>query len=155
MELIEGVSLREFISKQAKTNNLLSNEDLLNLFSQIIDGMFAINQKVVHRDIKPENILYSQSTIKITDFGLAKISEDSTRTHSFKGSGTYPYMAPEAWTLETNTKDMDVYSTGLLFYELATLKMPFIEYNPNSYEDWKSAHLYKQLKSVKEIFKSC
>lgn len=151
MELVEGISLREFIDKQTKTNSLLSNDILLNMISQIIDGMSVINQKVIHRDIKPENMLYSQGNIKITDFGLAKISEDSTRTHSFKGSGTYPYMAPEAWTLETNTINMDIYSVGLLFYELATLKMPFIEYNPNTYEDWKSAHLYKQLKSITEI----
>lgn len=150
MEFIGGISLREFITQQANTNKLLSNDQLLAIFSQIIEGMSAINKKIIHRDIKPENLLYSEGHIKITDFGLAKISEDSTRTHSFKGSGTYPYMAPEAWSLKTNTINMDIYSVGLLFYELTTLKIPFIEYNPSSYEDWKSAHLNKQLKNIRE-----
>lgn len=83
--------------------------------------MIAINAELVHRDIKPENILVSNDVLKISDFGLAKIASESTRTMSFKGYGTIPYIAPEAWNSDKNTIQMDIYSMGIVFYELATL----------------------------------
>ena len=71
--------------------------ELINIYSSLISGMKAINEKVIHRDIKPENILFRDDVLKIADFGLSKIIDEKTRTSSFKGWGTPKYIAPEAW----------------------------------------------------------
>ena len=150
MEYVKGPSLRDFLTKKKKENSFFENKELLDFFNQLIKGMIAINKSIIHRDLKPENILIGDSSLKITDFGLGKVSEDSTKTHSFKGSGTYPYMSPEAWQLDENTIKMDIYSMGLVFYELATLKMPFEEFSPRGYEGWKNAHMHESLKTPEE-----
>ncbi|MBR7513174.1 protein kinase family protein, partial [Mycobacterium tuberculosis] len=85
-------TLAEFLRNQ---NTLLSEDECLGIFYQLIDGIEAINAELVHRDLKPENILIDRGVFKISDFGLAKIAEDKTRTKTFKGWGTPPYIAPE------------------------------------------------------------
>ena len=91
----------------------------MNIFHQIIDGMEAINRVLVHRDIKPDNIFINNGVFKIADFGLAKIIQDKTRSKTFKGWGTEPYIAPEAYRFEKNTIQMDMYSIGLVFFQIA------------------------------------
>lgn len=107
----------------------------------------------MHRDIKPENILVSNDVLKITDFGLAKISSESTRTMSFKGYGTVAYIAPEAWNSDKNTIQMDIYSMGIVFYELATLQYPY-EINTSDIEAYKNAHLFSRVKNTYELQKN-
>lgn len=121
MEYAEGGTLEDQIEERKKTNSPYSKEELRNLFLQLVAGMKSINKKLVHRDIKPENILICDGICKITDFGLAKVASESTRTMSFKGYGTLQYIAPEAWKSEKNTIQMDIYSMGIVFYELALL----------------------------------
>jgi len=150
MDFAEGGSLQNFIEEQ-KSKGFIENSELQKIFLQLIDGIAEINKTIVHRDLKPDNILISNNIFKITDFGLSKVSEDDTRTSTFKGSGTYSYMSPEAWKLETNTVLMDIYSMGLIFYELATLQHPFSEEAISGYEDWKKLHLYKNPKLANEI----
>ena len=105
--------------------------------------MKCISEHLVHRDIKPENILNFHGVLKITDFGLSKISGESTKTMTFKGYGTSPYVAPEAWNNDRNTIQMDIYSMGIVFYELATLSYPYEKPTVNDPIAFRSMHLFK------------
>ncbi|WP_368576897.1 serine/threonine protein kinase [Acinetobacter pittii] len=133
MELANGGSLEDFLKSRT---SLLSEEECLNIFHQIIDGMEAVNNVLVHRDIKPDNIFIKDGIFKIADFGLAKIAQDKTRSKTFKGWGTEPYIAPEAYRSERNTIQMDMYSIGHVFYQIAALRHAF-----GSQSNWEQAHL--------------
>ena len=140
-------SLRKFIKP---------NQSLDVCFSQIMDilnGMKEISSKIVHRDLKPENILVDDDNhLRVSDFGLAKYIDEQTRTKSFKGAGTHPYMAPECWTNSTNTIAMDIYALGIIFYEILTGKWPFIAKDEL---DWPQQHLFTPMPSVLDIRPDC
>ena len=153
MEYANGGTLRDRIEERKINNSPFSQEELLSIYEQLISGMISINKQLVHRDIKPENILINNDILKITDFGLAKISSESTRTMSFKGYGTVPYIAPEAWHSDKNTIQMDIYSMGIVFYELAMLQYPY-EIKSNDIEAYKNAHLFSRVKNVYELQKA-
>ena len=113
--------------------------------------MLAISKNLVHRDIKPENILIADGELKISDFGLSKMAGESTRTLTFKGYGTAKYVAPEAWKNDSNTIQMDIYSMGIVFYELATLQYP---YDISSIRDplgMRDVHLFQTVKAPSAI----
>lgn len=141
MEYADGGTLGDVLKTRKQTNKLFSNNDLVGIFKQLAEAMRQVNEMLVHRDIKPDNILLCGNTLKISDFGLSKIAIENTRTHSFKGGGTPLYMSPEAWDFSKNTIQMDIYSMGIVFYELATLHYPY-DPIPSTYEECKSAHLY-------------
>ena len=140
MEYTDGGTLRQFLKDQNEV--LLDIETLNNIFMQLACGMKAVSEHLVHRDIKPENILNFNGVFKITDFGLSKIAGDSTKTFSFKNGGTYPYIAPEAWNSDKNTIQMDIYSMGIVFYELATLSFPYTIPMKQDYDNFRKMHLY-------------
>lgn len=142
MEYAEDGSLEDFIKDQKV---LLDESVCLEIFHQIIDGMEAVNKILVHRDIKPDNIFLSNGVFKIADFGLAKIAQEKTRSKTFKGWGTEPYIAPEAYRAEKNTIQMDMYSIGHVFYQIAALKHAF-----GQQSDWEAAHLTLVPKSANE-----
>lgn len=150
MEYAEGGTLADQIKERKKTNSPYSKEELRNLFLQLVDGMKSINKKLVHRDIKPENILICNGICKITDFGLAKVASESTRTMSFKGYGTLQYIAPEAWKSEKNTIQMDIYSMGIVFYELALLDYPY-DIISNDVDAYRSAHMFSRIKRTNDL----
>lgn len=133
MELAKDGSLEDFIKHQQE---LLDEDVCLEIFHQIISGMEAVNEVLVHRDIKPDNIFISNGVFKIADFGLAKIAQEKTRSKTFKGWGTEPYIAPEAYRAEKNTIQMDMYSIGHVFYQIAALRHAF-----GQQLDWEKAHL--------------
>jgi predicted Ser/Thr protein kinase len=134
MEYVDGVTLRDAIS-----GGNLQPKDALAIVSQLCDSLqFAHEEGIVHRDIKPENILIDQrGRVKVADFGLAKLmgqeatSENLTATQQVMG--TMRYMAPEQMS---GTKQIDhradIYSLGVVFYELLTGELPLGWFAPPS-----------------------
>jgi eukaryotic-like serine/threonine-protein kinase len=121
----------------------------------IAQGARAINAKVIHRDIKPDNILLAGNRMKIGDFGISKFVDESTRTKTFKGGQHIAYMSPEGWLYEANTFKIDVYSVGLVYYQILTLKHPLREKvkDPGNFLQWENAHLYEQCPDVRSLRK--
>jgi tRNA A-37 threonylcarbamoyl transferase component Bud32 len=126
MEYVDGVNLRQLMH-----SGRLPPEQALPIVGQICDALqFAHEEGIIHRDIKPENILLDQKgRIKIADFGLAKIVEPSpgkqTLTGSRQAMGTPHYMAPEQIERpHTVDQRADIYSLGVLFYEMLTGELP-------------------------------
>ena len=150
MEYADGGSLLQSLENARAQQKVFSPDELITMFRQLVAGMNAINEKLVHRDIKPANILRNRESLKITDFGLAKLAAEATRTMTFKGGGTFPYMAPEAWRQEKNTIQLDIYALGMVFYELATLRHPF-GLNTNDPQKWMEAHLYQPVVPANKI----
>ena len=143
MEFANQGSLQQLLAQRKRTKAFFTNIELTQMFLQLAYGMKCINSILVHRDIKPDNILVVDNVLKITDFGLAKYAEATTRSVTFKGYGTKEYCAPEVWKNEKNTIYMDIYSMGIVFYELATLRYPY-EVTGGDYED---AHLYRPVEN--------
>ncbi len=143
MDLAEGGSLEDFLLAQ---HEFMEEAACLEIFYQIIDGMEAINEKLVHRDIKPDNVFIEKGVFKIADFGLAKIAEEKTRSKTFKGWGTAPYIAPESYSAEANTIQMDMYSIGHVFYQIAGMQHAY-----GSPHDWEQAHLTMVPKSLNTV----
>jgi serine/threonine protein kinase len=142
MEFADGGTLEYLINDRRAKQAYFSNDELRSLFLSLALGMKAINEKLVHRDIKPDNILFANGVLKVADFGLSKVTGALTRTQTFKGINHIKYCAPEAWLLEKNTPAMDMYSLGIVFYELATLNYPYsVKTTGDIIEAWKSAHL--------------
>jgi len=144
MEYANGGNLSDFIDTNKGLQKYIENPVLILMFKQLINGMKAINNYLVHRDIKPLNILFNDNVLKITDFGLSKIVNQSTRSSTFKGSGTYAYMAPEAWENKNNTIQMDIYSMGIVFYQLITFNYPYkIDNGGDLIKNYRDAHMTK------------
>lgn len=147
MEYAEGGTLLDIIYNTREQQDFYSNEELKVYFGQLISGMEEINAKLVHRDIKPDNILFKEGMLKITDFGLAKVVAEGTRTSSFKGYGCIQYLAPEGWNFDKNTIKMDIYSMGIVFYELACFRHP-LSVTSSNMRDWENAHLYQAVEPI-------
>lgn len=122
MEYVEGRSLDRLIKEEEPTL-----KEVLELAIQIGEGLQAAHESgVVHRDVKPENILVtSRKQVKITDFGLAKWKEGSTLTPSGTQVGTAIYMSPEQTRSEKADHRSDLFSFGLVLYEMITGRQPF------------------------------
>jgi len=144
MEYANGGNLNNFIETNKGSQKYIENSVLILMFRQLINGMKAINDYLVHRGIKPSNILFHDDILKITDFGLSKIVNQSTRSSTFKGSGTCAYMAPEAWENKNNTIQMDIYSMGIVFYQLITFNYPYkIDSGGDLIKNYRDAHMTK------------
>ena len=143
MEYADGGTLADIIETQRNKGKPFDLEFIYDAMLQLSKGMCEISKYIVHRDIKPENVLIENNVFKISDFGLSKNSGDSTKTNTFKGYGTAKYMPPEGWKSDENTVQMDIYSMGIVFYEIATLNYPYsLKQNP-THSDYRDAHLYK------------
>ena len=122
MEYIKGVDLKQ----QMQREDEMDLDKILGIVSQIADGLAAAHEQgVVHRDVKPANILItSEGQAKITDFGIARI-EQSNLTVAGQLLGTPNYMAPEQIQGREVDSRTDIFSLGVMLYELITRKKPF------------------------------
>ncbi len=124
MEFINGVDLEEFTNKE----KLLSLRDVLHIAAQVADALdYAHSNNVVHRDIKPANIMMLKDTgdIKVTDFGIARITS-SSKTKTGVILGTPSYMSPEQVSGKKLDGRSDIFSLGVVIYEMLTGQKPFI-----------------------------
>ncbi len=149
MEYVSGGNLATVLRRGAQ----IPLDRAIEMMIDIAQGARAINEKLIHRDIKPDNILIEASKLKIGDFGISKFVDESTRLHTFKGHQHIWYMAPEGWVNQANTIKIDAYSVGLVFYEILTLRHPFLQHvnDPGSFLDWEKAHLYQQCPDVRTL----
>ncbi len=123
MENIEGPNLKELIRRQGP----FTVDGAAFIIRQIANGLdFAHARDLVHRDIKPQNILVDNNgNVKVVDFGIAKGISDSNLTEAGTGMGTVHYVSPEQARGEQATPSSDVYSTGVVLYEMLTKTIPF------------------------------
>lgn len=128
LELVDGAHLGEW-NKKYKLDLL---EPKLWILSQIAKGLGAAHEQgILHRDLKPENILVSKfGDVKLTDFGLARSLSRVTVTKSGLLIGSLAYMAPEVINLNDATLQSDLFSFGVIAYELLTNTSPFLSETP-------------------------
>ncbi len=130
MEYLEGRSLKEIIVKYAP----LSPELLVSISVQIVEALrFAHRRDVIHRDIKPQNIIIdNEGRVKVTDFGIARAGSASTMTEAGSILGTAHYFSPEQAQGQPVEAASDLYSLGVVMFEMATGGLPFDGENPVS-----------------------
>ncbi|MBR7133114.1 MAG: Stk1 family PASTA domain-containing Ser/Thr kinase [Clostridia bacterium] len=123
MEYIEGITLKEFIEREGS----LRWKDAVHFTIQILKGLQHAHDKgIVHRDVKPQNIMVlSDGTIKVTDFGIARFARSDQRTITDKAIGSVHYISPEQARGENTDEKADIYSVGVMLYEMLTGKLPF------------------------------
>lgn len=123
MELLEGVVLDDLMQEYPRG---MPYERIVNYFGQLANAVnYAHEQGVIHRDIKPSNMIVVEERLVLTDFGLAKMIGQASLTMTGTSSGTPAYMAPEQAAGETITNQTDIYTLGVVLYELATGRVPF------------------------------
>ncbi len=123
MEYIDGITLKEYISQQ----HVIRWKEAVHFTLQILYALQHAHEKgIIHRDIKPQNImLLKDGTIKVTDFGIARFSRSDSRTMTDKAIGSVHYIAPEQARGAVTDEKSDVYSVGVMLYEMLTGKLPF------------------------------
>jgi beta-lactam-binding protein with PASTA domain/predicted Ser/Thr protein kinase len=128
MEYLEGRSLKEIILKYAP----LSPDLVVSVSVQILEALrFAHRRDVIHRDIKPQNmIIDNEGRVKVTDFGIARAGSASTMTEAGSILGTAHYLSPEQAQGRPVEAASDLYSLGVLMYEMATGRLPYDGDNP-------------------------
>ncbi len=123
MEYIEGVTLKEYIRRTGK----LSWQESLKIAVEISNGLSAAHSNnIVHRDIKPQNIMVTDTgAIKVADFGIARAATSSTMTADNDVLGSVYYFSPEQARGGYIDKKTDIYSLGVVLYEMLTGKVPY------------------------------
>ncbi len=123
MEYIEGITLKELIEREG----CLRWKDAVHFTIQILRGLQHAHDKgIVHRDVKPQNIMVlPDGTIKVTDFGIARFARSDQRTITDKAIGSVHYISPEQARGEKTDEKSDIYSVGVMLYEMITGQMPF------------------------------
>ncbi len=123
MEYIEGKHLKQLLKKRGS----LTLTEVVDIMLQVTDGMSAAHDSyIIHRDIKPQNIMILENgLIKITDFGIAMALNSTQLTQTNSVMGSVHYLPPEQASGKGATIQSDVYSMGILMYELLTGELPF------------------------------
>ena len=145
MEYIEGKHLKNLIKKRGK----LSVSEAVDIVMQITDGLsVAHDSYIIHRDIKPQNIMVLENgLVKITDFGIAMAMNSTQLTQTNSVMGSVHYLPPEQASGKGSSLQSDIYSIGILFYELLTGNLPFKGENA---VEIALKHLKEPLPSIRE-----
>ena len=130
MEFLEGRELRDVL----KEGTLLPVEQVLNIVAQVALGLaYAHEHDIIHRDVKPSNIMVIRDgNVKITDFGIARMASSSVRTQTGMVLGSPKYMSPEQVMGKTIDQRSDIFSLGVMLYEMLTGQAPFDGENVNA-----------------------
>ena len=161
MELLNGETLQKRI-----TRNPLSLEDFLSVCIQTCEGLKVAHQglnikgknyPIIHRDLKPSNIfivsnLKKEISIKILDFGIAKIMGDQaqlTKTQDFVG--TLAYCSPEQMKGEPVDERSDIYSLGIIMFELLTQELPWKVLSDDRFKSWYKFHNFESPRYIQEV----
>lgn len=128
MEYIEGITLKDYMTRKG----VLSLSEIISYTEQILHALEHAHSKgVVHRDIKPQNImLLKNGVIKVMDFGIAKLPNAETLTLTDKAIGTVFYISPEQAEGKASDRRSDLYSLGIMIYEMSCGKLPFYDESP-------------------------
>lgn len=123
MEYVEGRTLKQLLKKRGH----LTVGEAVDIMLQLTDGMIhAHDSYIIHRDLKPQNIMIQENgQIKITDFGIAMALNSTQLTQTNSVMGSVHYLPPEQASGKGSTIKSDIYSMGILFYELLTGVLPF------------------------------
>lgn len=130
MEFVEGSTLKEYITKYAP----IDIQEAVEITKQIAEALdHAHHNQIIHRDIKPHNILIGKNRrVKVTDFGIARAVTSSTITHTGSVIGSVHYFSPEQARGGVTGEKSDIYSLGIVLYEMVTGKLPFTGDSPIS-----------------------
>lgn len=145
MEYIEGKHLKQLIKKRGK----LTTEEVIDIMLQITDGIACAHDSyIIHRDIKPQNIMIlDNGIVKITDFGIAMALNSTQLTQTNSVMGSVHYLPPEQASGKGCTIQSDIYSMGILMYELLTGTLP---YKGDNAVEIALKHLKEPLPSIRE-----
>ncbi len=146
MELAEGETLKEYINKKGK----LSEEEAINLTIQICDALsHAHKNGVIHRDIKPQNIILNKERkAKVADFGIARAVSSDTFTKTEDIYGSVRYFSPEQASGENVDQRTDMYSLGIVMFEMLSGQLP---YKGESPIEWALKHINEEPISIKKV----
>lgn len=123
MEYVDGITLKEYIAEKG----VLPWRQAAEFAAQICEGLSAAHKKsVIHRDIKPQNIIMTEGgVLKVTDFGIARATTQATQSTSSSTIGTVHYLSPEQARGGYTNERTDIYSLGVVLYEMLTGRLPF------------------------------
>ena len=122
MELIDGITLKQYMEKRGQLNW----REALHFITQIMPGFHAHSRGIVHRDIKPQNIMVLRDgSVKVADFGIACL-ENSAQTLTQEALGSVHYISPEQARGDRTDARSDIYSAGVVLYEMLAGRLPFV-----------------------------
>ncbi len=130
MEYINGGTLKEHLQERASNGDPMPMENAVRIITQVADALaYAHRRNMIHRDIKPANIMLDKETGKaiLTDFGIVKLMGDQSVNYTATGAliGTPAYMSPEQALGQAGDARVDIYSLGVLLFQMITNQLPF------------------------------
>jgi serine/threonine-protein kinase len=139
------LSLEDYLRSQTGP---LSFSEGLEILLQIGTALKELDGKIIHRDLKPANVLYLDGQWCLTDFGISRFTAAATAPHTRKYAWTAAYAAPEQWRFASTSPATDVYSFGVIAYQLFSGRLPF--QGPYE-EDFREQHLHEAAPSLEEV----
>ncbi len=124
MEYIDGITLKDYIEQRGEP---LTYKETLHFIKQILQALQHAHDKgIVHRDIKPQNVMLLQNgTVKVMDFGIARLARSESHTQAEQAIGSVHYISPEQAKGDLTDPRADIYSVGVMMYEMLSGRLPF------------------------------